>query len=122
MAAIRGDGSPWSYLCASILARELLEFGAWWHGLDWSTHVLVGREPVLAAAPEPDQWQWVGERPETWAPSVEAEGDQIIVRLHTYSEACRRAFYQHRDAYRAASYCARRERLILAEGPPGYCL
>ena len=34
MQAIEGDGSPWSYLSASILSREAEEFGAMWHGVD----------------------------------------------------------------------------------------
>ena len=36
--AIEGDNSPWSYLQASILVRELQEFGAMWHGVTWGTH------------------------------------------------------------------------------------
>ena len=36
MQAIEGDGSPWSYLSASILCREAAEFGAIWHGCIWS--------------------------------------------------------------------------------------
>ena len=36
MQAIEGDGSPWSYLSASILSREAAEFGALWHGCVWS--------------------------------------------------------------------------------------
>ena len=35
MEAIEGDGSPMSYLCASIFAREVKEFGAVWHGCSW---------------------------------------------------------------------------------------
>lgn len=42
MEAIDGDGSPWSYLCASLLCRQLREFGAMWHGCDWSTHSILG--------------------------------------------------------------------------------
>ena len=41
MQAIAGDGSPWSYLSASILSREADEFGAWWHGCDWSVHTII---------------------------------------------------------------------------------
>ena len=40
MDAIDGDGSPWSYMCASILARELAEFVAMWHGCSWGTHTI----------------------------------------------------------------------------------
>ena len=28
MQAVKGDGSPWSYFCASLLGRELRELGA----------------------------------------------------------------------------------------------
>ncbi|MGO8752105.1 MAG: hypothetical protein ACLQNE_39715 [Thermoguttaceae bacterium] len=45
MAAIDGNGSAWSYICASILARELAEFGAMWHGCDWDTHTILGANP-----------------------------------------------------------------------------
>lgn len=45
MAAVEGDGAPWSYLSASILARELREFGALWHGCSWSTHAILGSDP-----------------------------------------------------------------------------
>ena len=45
MAAIEGDGSRWSYLSASLLQRELCEFGARWHGCEWSTHEILGAEP-----------------------------------------------------------------------------
>lgn len=121
MEAIEGDGSPWSYLCASVLVRELGEFGAWWQGLDWSTHLLIGREPDLRAAPEPEHWRWVGERPAHWVPSVVMAEDSVTVRLHSYSEAYRKAFYEHRDTYRRGSYCLRREKITLIEGPPGFC-
>lgn len=46
--AIDGDGSLRSYIQASILRRELEELGAWWHGLEWSTHTL----PDNGAAPD----------------------------------------------------------------------
>jgi hypothetical protein len=45
MAAFEGDGTPWSYLCASLLARELGEFGAMWHGYEWSTHDILEAKP-----------------------------------------------------------------------------
>ena len=48
MKAIDGDGSPWSYLCASLLARELAEFGAMWHGCGWSEHAILGTNPFTA--------------------------------------------------------------------------
>ena len=51
MEAIDGDGKPWSYLCASLLARELAEFGAMWHGCGWSEHAILGENPFNAQSP-----------------------------------------------------------------------
>jgi hypothetical protein len=45
MDVIEGDGTHWSYLSASIFAREMAEFGAWWHGQEWSTHIVIGDDP-----------------------------------------------------------------------------
>lgn len=41
MEGIEGDRTPWSYMCASILANELLEFGARWHGCNWSDERII---------------------------------------------------------------------------------
>ena len=38
MDVIEDDGAPWSYLAASLVARELLEYGAMWHGIGWGTY------------------------------------------------------------------------------------
>ena len=45
MQAIEGDGSPWSYLSASILSREAVEFGAVWHGCVWSDQTILSKPP-----------------------------------------------------------------------------
>ncbi|MDE2754217.1 MAG: hypothetical protein OXI83_16720, partial [Gemmatimonadota bacterium] len=41
MQVIEGDGSHWSYLSASILWREAAEFGARWHGCQWSDKTIL---------------------------------------------------------------------------------
>ncbi|MCY4582859.1 MAG: hypothetical protein OXE50_08725, partial [Chloroflexi bacterium] len=48
MQAIEGDGSPWSYLSASILPRKAAEFGAFWHGCDWSPQTILSKPPRQA--------------------------------------------------------------------------
>ena len=48
MQAIEGDGSPWSYLSASILSREAAEFGAIWHGCAWSDQAILSKPPQQA--------------------------------------------------------------------------
>lgn len=40
---VEGDGSAISYISASIFVREMLEFGAHWHGEIWSYHEIVGK-------------------------------------------------------------------------------
>ena len=45
MDAVEGDGSPWSYFCASMFVREISEYGAMWHGCEWSTHSILGSNP-----------------------------------------------------------------------------
>lgn len=44
---IEGDGSPRSYALASILSRELVEFGAMWHALNWGDVKLTGETDVV---------------------------------------------------------------------------
>ena len=51
MAVINGDGSPWSYVSASIFAREAHEYGALWHGCDWTDHEIIGGEIVHPVGP-----------------------------------------------------------------------
>ena len=48
LEAVEGDGTPWSYLSASLFAREIAEFGAMWHGCNWSTHTILGDEPLIS--------------------------------------------------------------------------
>ena len=43
--AIEGDGSPWSYLSASILCREAAEFGAVWHGCVCTDQTIISKPP-----------------------------------------------------------------------------
>src|SRR5215469_7088273 len=46
--ALEGDNSPWSFVEASILVRELHELGALWHGVAWGTHTILGENPLVA--------------------------------------------------------------------------
>ena len=91
MDAIEGDGSPWSYMCASILMRELAEFGAMWHGCDWSTHTILGtiedgQESVIKRATNSTTgWEFLGSKPADWRPCVEQDARQIRVTFFTYN-------------------------------------
>jgi len=46
MEAIEGDGTPWSYLSASLFKREAQEFGALWHGRSWCDQSILGKSPM----------------------------------------------------------------------------
>ena len=134
MEAIEGDGSAWSYLAASLLRRELREFGAMWHGCNWQTHFLLDSDPWKGGPPSEDasplerptsgidQWKWLGPRPTQWGPQVRVEDDQVTVIFHTYSGLENEAIYRHTDTYRAGKYRAKVEQEKIAEGPEGYSL
>jgi hypothetical protein len=47
MAAIEGDCTPWSYLCASILARELESIGSRGEADTWSKSTVLDADPWL---------------------------------------------------------------------------
>ncbi len=132
MEAIEGDGSAWSYLAASLLRRELREFGAMWHGCNWGTHFLLDNDPWKDGPPSEgasplerptsnaDQWKWLGPRPAEWGPQVRMENGQVTVTFYTYSGLEKQAIYRHTDTYRAGKYRAKVEQEKIAEGPEGY--
>lgn len=130
MEAIDGDRTPWSYLCASILAREMAEFGAMWHGCDWDTHTILGADPLKDTGIEdPDNsqvmrceagWHWAGPRPKRWNPRVSEGGKAVKVTFFTHSGIGREAIYRHTDTYKLGSYQFEPDRKQIAIGPGGY--
>ncbi len=131
MEVIEGDGTPWSYLCASLLGRELAEFGALWHGCSWEGHAILGEDPFHACSPvhgemewadfdHPNDWTWRGDRPAEWLPTVSVEGGTVIVNFYTYSGEGSQAIYRHADTYRIGSYVPEVDRSPVATGGGGY--
>lgn len=132
--AIKGDNSPWSYLQASILVRELQEFGAMWHGVTWGTHWLLGANPLTmhrkkevgttSSLPDgigrPSQWRWLKPKPRLWQPQVVQSDSIARVLFHTYSGYDRQTIYRHQDEYQTGSYCYKEKQSILARGPGGF--
>ena len=111
MDVIEGDGSPWSHLCASLLERELREFGAVWHGCDWSEHRILDADPWKdSLSPKEDtvspidEWQWRQPRPADWKPRVIQHPDRTIVTFLSYSWVGRESIYKHVDVYLPRSY------------------
>jgi len=130
MEAIDGDGSPWSYLCASLLSRELGEFGAMWHGCQWSTHTILGKNPWKARghtegsahvpSTDPAKWTWHEPEPADWKPQVVQERTKVTVTFMTFSGFDQETIFRHQDAFRKGSYCFKTCRKDIAAGTGGY--
>ncbi len=138
MEAVVGDGSLRSYVQAWMAGREIAELGAWWHGLEWATHGLVGPsdEPGRPAvydgslhAVEPvgmfdaTEWRWSEKPPDDWRPRAERDGyGAVTVTFWSYSELGSSAVYEHRDVYGTGGSLApvSVERRELGSGPGGY--
>ncbi len=132
MGAIDGDQSPWSYLSASLLARELEEFGAMWHGCDWSTHSILSQNPlasprrsagqhsVLDEPGDPREWKWLKRKPREWRPAVGRSAGAMVVRFYTYTGLGQSRICRHVDTYKQGSYSFGTEEAKMATGPAGY--
>jgi len=127
MEAIEGDRTPWSYLLASIFAREIADFGASWHGVIWSTHTILSGDPWTYPHVwfEEDEkgllseqgWQCSGRRPSEWKPSVVCDDGVTVVKFYTYSMLVQEAIYCFTDIYEPNSYKFKGDVEIIAEGP-----
>lgn len=104
MAALTGDRSPMSFVIASILRRELKEFGALGADGKWQNH-----RPI-EVIPNQMKWQWKGDPPKDLAPKVKVLPDgRVAVEFFTCRVKppiviCRHIDqYDKRDDYVAAS-------------------
>jgi len=132
MEAIEGDGSPWSYLSASLFAREVAEFGAMWHGCSWSTHIILGSDPWSSPqrstrrsssegpSGSPDDWRWLESKPSEWVPEVYEDGGIVTVTFYTFSGLDREVIYRHLDTYKPDRYRFESDRKVIAEGSRGF--
>lgn len=141
MDAITGDGSPQSYLHASILRRELKEFAGGWHGIEWGTHSVLDDSPWNHPAGDegeattrypdsrPAEWKWFAPRPESWKPEVQLGKDRVVVTFYSYTGLLRvlengqdekERIIRHVETYRRGKYRPLIAEQKLAEGPRAY--
>lgn len=131
MDAIDGDGTPWSYMCASLVARELTEFGAMWHGCDWHTHRILDTDPWEETSDSSGdglevpvefvtELKWSQPRPINWRPQVAEDGGRITVTFFTLSELGGVTIYRHTDVYTAGDYTFAANRQEIAAGGGGF--
>jgi hypothetical protein len=138
MEVIAGDDSPESYLHASLLRRELKEFGGGWHGIQWGMNTVLDDSPwnlpprseeeSMAMYPEskPEEWKWIAPRPDDWKPEVRLEKDRAIVTFYSYTplsaelddgEMEKERIIRHVETYRRGKYRPLIVEKKLAEGP-----
>lgn len=131
MEAIEGNDTPEAYWQASLLRRELKDFGALWHGVNWGTHYIVDADPLQQVRSEnadpmrtpmtnPGDWQWLEPKPTDWTPRVTLEPDRVVVTFYTYSGYEKERLYRHVDVYRRGKYRPRVEEARIAEGQMGF--
>lgn len=131
MGAIDGDGTPWSYTCASVLARELAAFGSMWHGCVWSTHRIHDADPwggnhqdrkgdmMGPIAPAAD-WDWVQPGPIDWRQQDVQDGDRHTVTVLTCSGLPQEGISRHTDVFAAGHYKFESQRHEIARAPGGF--
>lgn len=81
-------------MCASIFYREAREYGAMWHGCDWSTHTVLGSDPwdtnkgksssMNFHSRSLDEWEWELPRPTDWRPYVIEKDDSFTIFFYTH--------------------------------------
>ncbi len=123
MNVIEGDGSAWSYLSASLLGRELTEFGARWHGCEWSTHTILGADPWKSrkVRSPAETWKWTAPKPAEWKPHVNVTPvGTIRVTFITYTGLGQERIVGHTDTFTANSYRFKRKEKVMAWGEGGY--
>lgn len=101
MEAIEGDRTPLSFVIASLLQRELREFGAVGKACNWSHHRLIDAVPTQV------KWQWRVKEPQDLAPKVLVYPDQrVAIEFFTCRVVAPIAIFQHLDQYPADQYKA----------------
>ncbi len=101
---LEGDGSPQSYISASIFYREMLEFGALWHGLSWGLHDIIEEKPEF--------WGATDLRPKV------IFGKKIRVEFFTLCGLFRWRIFKHTDVF--TDYKIKPNVTVVAEGGRGY--
>ena len=114
MQAIDGDGSSFSYMSASLLAREMGEFCASWHGIEWGMAKILDRRPpelekytgvqMSELAEMSSPWMWCGPPPRSWRPQVTQTADGVEVSFCVMNCVGARVITRLTDTYQGRQY------------------
>ena len=108
--AIEGDNSAGSYVYASLLHRELQEFGAVGKRGIWGKHTLISNVPQQL------QWQWRTDVKDL-SPKVKIFPDgRAIVEFFSCRVTPSIAIFQHLDQYSSGEYLAKSINRLVAIG------
>ena len=120
MKVVEGDGSPWSYLSASIFMREAHEFGALWHGCAWSDVTILDKDITDEEEPSKNEnWEWEAEKPEKWEPLVEMENKFVKVSIILFNPVGINTISLMEDTYSIMSYEPKTKKYVLSRGQGG---
>lgn len=101
MDAIEGDRSPASFVIASILRRELQEFGVVGQRRNWSHHRLIDTIPAKL------NWTWRSEQPKNLLPKAKhLTNNQVAVEFFTCRVVAPITIYRHIEQYPDGRYTA----------------
>jgi hypothetical protein len=107
MSAISGDVTPQSYLAASLFYRELREFGALGHGINWLDYHLLNNSSWTGEhashADEPlalhkEEWDWL-EAVDNFDPAVNSAGSAVSVSFYTFHGRENELIERHVDRF-----------------------
>ncbi|NDJ16163.1 hypothetical protein [Myxacorys almedinensis] len=102
MDAIAGDGSPMSFVIASLVRREFSELGRLGKSAQWTHHRLIDGLPPQVP------WQWRSEAPQDLSPKVQVFPDgKVAIEFFTCRVIAPIAVFQHVDHYGAETYRAK---------------
>lgn len=114
MEAIAGDRSPLSFMIASLLQRELQEFGASGKRQDWSHHRFINALPAQVP------WQWHTTPPKDLSPKVLIYPDQrAAIEFFSCRVVAPVAIFQHIDQYPATTYNPMQKSRVIASPKRG---
>lgn len=109
MEAVRGDRTAASFMVASLLRRELEEFGAVGQRCHWSHHQLIDAVPLQT------KWQWKHQQPTDMAPKVKIMPDgQAAIEFFTWRVTQPIALFRHVELYPADTYVSRSQNQAIA--------
>lgn len=109
MTAIAGNLTAGSFLVASLLQRELQEFGRCGKFRRWHHHRLIG------SVPKQRQWQWRMQQPKHLNPTVHSlPNGKVAAEFYTCRVVPPIGIFRHVDRYPANSYVAKASNQAIA--------